>query len=566
MRKIIFIIILILLFALNVQAATIKATVDRNIIPINEIIVLTLTADENMSEKPDLRVLNPNYEIYTTSVSHSSYVVNSKSSATTTWQIAIAPNKIGKQKIPSIKIGNDFSNEIEINVVKQEEYAANTATDEVKYSIKTQIDEHKTAYVQEMIPYNIIITDIGGLQGTEPVFDNNDDWIIKSLGQPDVISKYVNGRNVREIVFKYALFAQKSGKIKIPAVRFNGYTISSDRGGIFAGNILNINIGFPSGFGFETPINLVAPERHITILPVPRGYTNKWWLPAKRVEIKAELANNEQFIEGEAFSREITITAIGVVSSQLPELDFKSDSDLKLYPQKAISSDEVIDNEPVSTQKITIVYIPESDGTITLPPISLEWFDVTTQKIKKAEIKSQQIVVKPNPKLKNRMKENIQESNTDVLVKNINQQYKGLTLFKLSILLIGAVIIGLFIGYLLFRGHNDKNDKLSLKIKSYPDFIIKKAYENDFRALRDAIILWATDLYPEKNITGLYDVARAISNKDFSEQLDIITAKLYNPQNDNIFDGVKFVSIYKKVAYPKNKKSKNQYPLPKLYE
>ena len=103
-------------------------------------------------------------------------------------------------------------------------------------------NKNNTFYVQQQIPYNVTITDVGALQGGEPVFDASDNFIIKSLGQPDVVSKYINGQSAREITFKFVLFALKSGKMKIPPVRFNGYTISSGGAGIFSDSIFNINI------------------------------------------------------------------------------------------------------------------------------------------------------------------------------------------------------------------------------------------------------------------------------------------------------------------------------------
>ena len=81
MRKLVFIISL--LFSLDAVAANIKATVNRNIIPQGEVFILTLTADENINENPDFSVLKSDYSVYSTSVSHSSYIVNAKASSTT---------------------------------------------------------------------------------------------------------------------------------------------------------------------------------------------------------------------------------------------------------------------------------------------------------------------------------------------------------------------------------------------------------------------------------------------------------------------------------------------------
>ena len=564
MKKILFIIGL--LFSFNVKAANITASVNKSIIPQGDLFILTLTADDNINEKPDFSVLDTDYNVYSTSVSRSSYVINAKTSSTTKWQTMLAAKKEGKQTIPSIKVGKDFSNEIEIEVLPEGTEGVASADTEPSYSIRTEIEDKKMPYVQEMINYNVIISDIGGLQGSEPVFDNSDEWIIKKLGQPDVVSGYINGKNVREIIFKYALFAQKSGKLVIPAVRFDGYTLSNNAGGIFAGNMLGLNIGFPSNIGFNMPINLVSPAKNIEVLPVPTGYKGQWWLPAKDVELKANYTDNTEFIEGEAFSREIELKVVGVTDTQLPEIRFENAEHLKQYPQKRTVFGELVNGEPVAIQKVVNVYIPQTVGEIVLPAIKVEWFNVQKQKLEVAEIQPQKIMVKPNPNMKTILSE--KENNNQ---KNISENIQSVDERKIRlehVISFGVVffIFGMLLGYHIFRCRYNKNIKPQCEQRKYPDFIIKKAYAKDYRALRDALISWGIAFYYNNNITTLNDVAKASNSADFAKQIDILVAKLYNPNDDQNWNADAFVESYKKIMKKKEHTKKNTTPLPKLYE
>lgn len=565
MRKLIFIIGL--LFGCNAEAANIEATVNKNIVPQGEVFVLTLTADESLNERPDFSVLNSDYNVYSTSVSHSSYVVNSKTSSTTKWQTIMSAKKEGKQKIPAIKVGKYYSNEVDIEILPQGAKHDDVSDNNPTYAMRTEIKGTKTPYVQEMITYDVIITDIGGLQGSEPIFDNSDEWIIKKIGQPDVISKYINGKNVREIVFHYALFAQKSGKVSIPAVRFNGYTISDSGGGIFSDHsMFSLNIGFPSKFGFEVPVNLFAPAKQIEILPVPTGYQGKWWLPAKNVEIKAKFSNDAEFVEGEAFSREVELTVVGVVDSQLPDINFENSPDVKQYPQKSMAVGELINGEPVAVKKVTNVYIPQKSGEIILPAIKVEWFNVDKQKIEVSEVKSEKIMVKPNAYLKKVSAENENKEQQTASEQIHVGASNTLSLAQIVSLMIGVFAFGMLLGYHIFRCRMNKNAKPQCEQRKYPDFIIKKAYEDDFRALRDALISWAIGFYPNQNITTLKDVAAASGDDIFSEQIDLLIAKLYDPNNTQVWNAKTFVENYKKICKNNKKKNKNDSPLPKLYE
>lgn len=565
MKKIAF--MLSLFFSFNVYAANIKATVENAVVPIDEIFTLTLSADENVADTPDLSVLTPDFNVYSKSLSTSIYVVNGKRNVSTKWKIGISANKDGEQKIPPIKVGKDFSNEVDIKVLPAGEQVVDTNEQEkADYKIKTEIDEYREWYLQEQIPYNVVITDIGGLQGGEPVFDSSSDWIIKSLGTPDVVSKNVNGQNVREIIFKYVLFAQKSGKLKIPAVRFNGYALSNDGGGIFINNAFNFNLAMPS-FGFNVPVNLVGQSRSVDIKPVPENYKGSWWLPAKSVEIRADFVGENNFVEGEAFSREITLTAVGVIDTQLPDITFANSSDLKQYPQKGVSSNEIIDNEPVAIKKVVNVYIPEKTGEIILPEISVEWFDVTTQKIKKATVKEQKIFVKANPNLKDVAEVKI-NSDMPVAVTDIKtvDNNKTINMMQMLSVAIGTFLLGLFLGYYIFKCRNNNVIKPQCENRTYPDFIVKKAMANDYRGLRDALISWATGFYPDKQINTLKDIALAAEDDCFSKQIEIITAKLYSPKDEQIFDAKVFNDAYKRILKQNKKKKNISTVLPNLYE
>ena len=81
---------ILLLFSFGVRAANIEATVNKKIIPLDEVFVLTITADEILKENPDLSSLSADFEVYSSSVSQSTYVVNQKVSNTTKWKVAVS--------------------------------------------------------------------------------------------------------------------------------------------------------------------------------------------------------------------------------------------------------------------------------------------------------------------------------------------------------------------------------------------------------------------------------------------------------------------------------------------
>ena len=83
--------------------------------------------------------------------------------------------------------------------------------------------------------------------------------------------------------------------------------------------------------------------------------------------------------------------------------------------------------------------------------------------------------------------------------------------------------------------------------------------------MRDGLVAWATGFYPEHQINNLKDVASAAKNPQFSEQINIILAKLYNPQDESLWNPKIFSDILKDLIKNKNKSAKENPLLPPLY-
>ena len=282
--------------------------------------------------------------------------------------------------------------------------------------------------------------------------------------------------------------------------------------------------------------------------------------------VSADFIDKPEFVEGEAFSREIVLKAVGVIDTQLPEFDFQDTESLKQYPQRSTNSTELIDGEPVAIKKTVNVYIPEKSGEVMLPAIEVEWFNIKTLKPETAQVPEVTIFVKKNPNITTIGKEPELQTTENTENENVKDDKQMLTLTQLVSLLIAVLLLGMLLGYQVFKCRKFKGEKPHCETRAYPDFIVKKAYENDFRGLRDALISWATGFYPQKNITTLKDVATAVEDEKFSEQIDIIIDKLYNPKDEKSFNAKIFADLYNKIVKKAKKTDKRKIPLPKLYQ
>lgn len=568
MKKYIFYTLLMLFLTLKSAVASIVAEVSNNVQPLGQAFTLTLTADENISASPDLSVLNRNFKVYSTSVSRQNYIINGKSSASTVWQIGLIALNSGEQEIPAIKVGNESSNPLKITVTDGivEDSAVKKASVKNGYKLQAEpVNQNEKYYVQQQINYDVVLTDNGSIVSGNPQFvTDNSDWIILSLGNPQITNiKSQSGTALRQITFKYALFPQKSGTLRIPEVWFEGYAGNKDNSlsNLLNQDIFNLAINTPSLFGFETPVSLKADSQTINILPVPAGYSGKWWLPAKQVELSAEwIGEKPEFKAGEAVSRLITLKASGVTENQLPEINFKPAEGIKQYPEQPSRQGKISGQMPMAEQTVVNVYVPDKAGKLVLPEISVDWYNTATQQVEKAVIPAEEISVAAS----GIVAKNIKKPTSELLP--LEKPVPESQSIPVYVYVVIAFAGGLILGFVLFKCRFTRVIKPQCETRTYPDFLIKKAYASDFRGLRDGLISWATGFYPEKPINNLKDVADAADDEKFTALTEVILAKLYNPQDETLWNPKDFNTALKRIIKQKKQKKSKDNTLPPLYE
>ena len=403
MKKFIFILLLGLMISGKLSAQVLEAKVNRSDIPEGETFLLTVELkDGKTSNVPDFAVLEQDFTIYSVSNAYRTHIINGSVEQSQQWNLVLMPNKNGKLTIPVIKLDNLQTKPLNINVGEIAVNQSNIKQPQnlVKFKIEGSVDNTRP-YVQQQINYTLTIYDAGGLQGEAPMFltNNSDDWIIKTLGEPQINYKKIDDKNYREIKFSYALFPQKSGNLTIPAVRFNGYYLTKEQRrdpfqGLFADDFFVNGLDITDVFATRNPVQLNANPIEITVLPAVSENANKWWLPAEDVEIYAEFEpKNPQFKVGEAVSRNIYLRAVGVIDSQLPELKFVNVEGVKQYPEKPFTEMNIDNGKIVSVEKTTNVYIPNKGGRILLPEIKVDWYNVISKKMETAILPAQEISV-----------------------------------------------------------------------------------------------------------------------------------------------------------------------------
>ena len=375
---------IVFLFTLLVNAVayadvnSLEATIDRNPVMLDEAIRLTVTADGSADRDAfDSSPLLKDFVVGRTSVSSQTSIVNFDTKRTTVWTTTLFPRKEGTFTIPSLTIEGKSTKPIQVKVIPVQEQS-NVARD---YFVTTDIDV-KEAYLNQQLLYTVKLflssnIERGSLQA--PEMQNAE---ITQLGEDKQYTDIVNGRRYQIIERQFAVVPQASGEFTL-------------RGPIFTGEVMAANTNQRFGFFNRTQqINRVGPDITVNIKPIPQGIDYPW-LPSEMVRVDEEWPQGDSFVAGEPVTRIVTLTALGVVEEQLPDIPEFYPPNFKLYPDQSNTTTVEKDQSLISQRQTSLAIIPTQPGNFVLPEITIPWFNTLTQQTEYATIPARSITVAP---------------------------------------------------------------------------------------------------------------------------------------------------------------------------
>jgi hypothetical protein len=154
----------------------------------------------------------------------------------------------------------------------------------------------------------------------------------------------------------------------------------------------NQSFGF---FSRTKTVTRLGPNLDINVLPTPTGY-DKHWLPSNYIELNEEWQPQpSEYRVGEPITRTLTLTAVGLVEEQLPDINSRYPASLKTYPEQPTSATVERDDSLIAQRVERIAIIPSEPGDITLPEVRVPWFNVTTRTTEYATLPSRTVTIQP---------------------------------------------------------------------------------------------------------------------------------------------------------------------------
>ncbi|OUR77382.1 batD protein [Colwellia psychrerythraea] len=365
------------LFSNNVYALSkVTAVVDKNPAMINESILLTVTADDDVSRNAlDTTPLLHDFIVGQTSVSSQTSMINFKTSRVTKWQIVLIARSAGQFIIPALTIENQQSEPVELTVIATKDTGSNSQTD---IFVTSELSSNEV-YVQQLLTLSIKLhfaVDLKSGNLTEPSLTGA---TIEKIGQDKQSDNIINGKRYRVIEQTYAITPEQSGKFTLKAPLFSGEILQASKQ----------RSSFLS-FAQTKPVSILGDAQNIVVLPIPANYpSNAQWLPTDILTLHQEWpTGNDQFTVGEPITRTITLTAAGLSKAQLPKLEMQSSRGLKIYPDQAELHANLRNDRLVSQKVQNFALVPSAAGDFVLPAMSITWFNTITNKIEQATLPS----------------------------------------------------------------------------------------------------------------------------------------------------------------------------------
>ena len=377
---------------------SVKAYVDRNPVMVDETFRLVVEGEGvSSSGEPDLRMLEENFALLGTSHSQQMSIINGRTSSVTRWTTTLAPKRTGMLTIPAIQVGNHSTLPLSITVKEPTQATGNDTQRDI--FLEAEVDTH-VPYVQGQVLLTLRLVSAVSLQEGK-LDDPEIEWgMVEHVGKDTSYETTRNSRRYQVTERRYAITPQKVGAQVIPPVLLSGSIPDEQSGGstldqFFGNRRRNRSSGpFTSFFQTLRPIHVLSPKVSLTVKDVPSNVQGKVWLPAKEFMIRESWSKDTAKIQmGEPLTRTVVMVAKGVRGEQLPELPTPNYGSIKNYPDKPTIKTDFDGSWVVGTREEKYALVPTQPGSVTIPGISIPWWNIERAQWETAQLPSRTLTV-----------------------------------------------------------------------------------------------------------------------------------------------------------------------------
>jgi len=387
-------------FVTHVYAGTtVRAELDENSVVFGDHTVIRLTVSGSLTVK-DIQVPNiKGLDITSTGRSSSIQIINGQSTISAIYVFSVEASSKGVYRIPPfiVKTGSGVvkSNELTLSVgnsVATNPPGTNQLADNnepQRFWIQTWVSDPEP-YVSEQVLFHFRLYTIENIQSADFQLPNFDDYISEIVVKDKQGTQVVNGVNYATLDRVIALFPLKAGKMRIGETVFKFQYRARSKKNQPRNNFFN-NSFFNSSYVMKTK-TLRAKEIPLNIktlpTPIPQDFTHL----VGEFGIQASLSD-EEIKMGDPVTLEIAYSGVGnIKDGVLPKLHLDN---VKVYEDKP-TLETFSSYQGISGKKsFKLALVPTGTGEISIPALSLSYFDPKKGDYVKFQIDPTSITVLP---------------------------------------------------------------------------------------------------------------------------------------------------------------------------
>ncbi len=378
----VFLLLMLVIGSVSVQAAELQAVPDRSRINQEENFILELRAAGSVDGRPDLSVLEEDFELLGHSQASQIQIINGEIRRTTTWRISLLARSAGSKLIPPLCVDSDCSEPVTIEVLPVGRKQS-TASGSSELLLEVSAEPGKLR-VQSQLIYKVrLLTRLNILQAslTDPS-PSGVEAVVQKLGEDRQYETRKDGVRYQVIERQYAIFPQQSGRLTIAPLRFDAQVRAGRRGEL--------------PFNQRTrQLRKHSEEISLEVLPAVEA-DGRSWLPAQAVQLDDDWQNRPlQLTVGEPATRTLTLLANGLPAAQLPQFKLEVPEGFKSYPDQPSRQDQFGDSGVTGSLQQKLALVPTRPGKFRLPAISVDWWDLNTERWRQAQLAEVEIEVLP---------------------------------------------------------------------------------------------------------------------------------------------------------------------------
>ena len=369
---------LIAIAPLHAATPAARAWLDRDTMHLGETVTLNVETEGDAGGQPSFSALSQDFSMLGTQSSQQVSIVNGSSSAKTVWAVGLEPKHAGRITIPALTVGSAQTAPIALTVLAQPAGAQGKPGDDVFLEVTA---EPLTPYVQQQVRYTVKLYFSFGLTDGNLSEPQAYGIVVQRLGQDKSYLATVGDRRYHVMERHYALTPEKSGALELPALAFRGNALDA---------------ADPTGF-FSRPRTISARSDavQLQVRPKPATWTSDPWLPAESMLLKDDSELPTEIRVGDPVTRTIRLQAQGLGFEQLPELNLTAPEGAEIYPDKPDTRTRDDGTWLYGERVRKFAFVPTKPGTLTIPGMSVSWWDTAHDRMQTTELAAHTLTVLP---------------------------------------------------------------------------------------------------------------------------------------------------------------------------